>query len=152
MAVIEMDHQINAETLRKYLPEEENRQELVLRTPTQETGKDYSHEIGILYNMVMQNKKDLEDLKALLNNNSRNIDEAPVRNLEISKPRDLEEIPSRETEDIMPIEEDNLRIEEGEKERIRKALELSGGNRKVAAQKVGLSERTLYRKIKEYGL
>ena len=152
MAVIEMDHQINAETLRKYLPEEENRQELVLRTPTQETGKDYSHEIGILYNMVMQNKKDLEDLKALLNNNSRNTDEAPVRNLEISKPRDLEEIPSRETEDILPIEEDNLRIEEGEKERIRKALELSGGNRKVAAQKVGLSERTLYRKIKEYGL
>jgi DNA-binding NtrC family response regulator len=152
LAVIEMDHQINAETLRKYLPEEENRQELVLRTPTQNTGKDYSHEIGILYNMVMQNKKDLEDLKALLNNNSRNTDEAPVRNLEISKPRDLEEIPSRETEDILPIEEDNLRIEEGEKERIRKALELSGGNRKVAAQKVGLSERTLYRKIKEYGL
>lgn len=151
IAVIEIDHQINAETLRKYLPQEENRQEIVLRTPSQQTGKDYSHEIGILYNLVMQNKKDLEELKALLENK---------RHLEISTPRHLEEAPvqnlevahERETEDILPIEEDNLRIEEGEKERIRKALELSGGNRKVAALKVGLSERTLYRKIKEYGL
>ena len=151
IAVIEIDHQINADTLRKYLPQEENRQEIVLRTPSQQTGKDYSHEIGILYNLVMQNKKDLEELKALLENN---------RHLEISTPRHLEEAPvqnlevahERETEDILPIEEDNLRIEEGEKERIRKALELSGGNRKVAALKVGLSERTLYRKIKEYGL
>ena len=151
IAVIEIDHQINAETLRKYLPQEENRQEIVLRTPSLQTGKDYSHEIGILYNLVMQNKKDLEELKALLENK---------RHLEISTPRHLEEAPvqnlevahERETEDILPIEEDNLRIEEGEKERIRKALELSGGNRKVAALKVGLSERTLYRKIKEYGL
>lgn len=151
IAVIEIDHQINAETLRKYLPQEENRQEIVLRTPSQQTGKDYSHEIGILYNLVMQNKKDLEELKALLEDK---------RHLEISTPRHLEEAPvqnlevahERETEDILPIEEDNLRIEEGEKERIRKALELSGGNRKVAALKVGLSERTLYRKIKEYGL
>ena len=151
IAVIEIDHQINADTLRKYLPQEENRQEIVLRTPSQQTGKDYSHEIGILYNLVMQNKKDLEELKALLENK---------RHLEISTPRHLEEAPvqnlevahERETEDILPIGEDNLRIEEGEKERIRKALELSGGNRKVAALKVGLSERTLYRKIKEYGL
>jgi len=155
MAVIELDHQISADTLRKYLPAEENQQGIVLRTPTQETGKDYSHEIGILYNMVMQNRKELEELKALLNNNNRhleistprNIEEAPIQDLEIPKSRDLEEI-----QPIEPVEEASLRIEDGERERIKKALELSGGNRKVAAEKVGLSERTLYRKIKEYGL
>ena len=148
IAAIEMDHQISADTLRKYLPVEENQQGIVLRNPTQESGKDYSHEIGILYNMVMQNKKDLEELKALLENNTRNIG--------ISAPRDIDkapsiEIPSRDPEDILPIEE-SLRVEDGEKERIIKALELTGGNRKEAAEKVGLSERTLYRKIKEYGL
>jgi DNA-binding NtrC family response regulator len=155
IAVIELDHQISADTLRKYLPAEENQQGIVLRTPTQETGKDYSHEIGILYNMVMQNRKELEELKALLNNNNRhleistprNIEEAPIQDLEIPKSRDLEEI-----QPIEPVEEASLRIEDGERERIKKALELSGGNRKVAAEKVGLSERTLYRKIKEYGL
>ena len=148
IAVIEMDHQINADTLRRYLPQEENRQELVLRSPSQETGKDYSHEIGILYNMVMQNKKDLEELKALLNNNNRHLEIPSSRNIEETPVRDLEEI----VQPIESVEEASLRIEDGEKERIARALELSGGNRKVAAEKVGLSERTLYRKIKEYGL
>ena len=149
IAIIELDHQINADTLRKYLPQEENRQELVLRNPSQSTGKDYSHEIGILYNMVMQNKKDLEELKALLEN--------PSRDNVITSSRDTEiapsiEIPSRDTEDILPVEESSLRMDEVEKEQIRRALEASGGNRKVAADMLGRSERTLYRKIKEYGL
>ena len=148
MAVIEMDHQISADTLRRYLPQEENRQEIVLRNPSQQSGKDYSHEIGILYNMVMQNRKELEDLRALLENGNRenvvarNNDKAPA----------IEITPARDEEEIVPDEEASLRIDDGEKERIRRALELSGGNRKVAAEKVGLSERTLYRKIKEYGL
>ncbi|MBR6493223.1 MAG: sigma-54-dependent Fis family transcriptional regulator [Paludibacteraceae bacterium] len=152
IAVIEMDHQISADTLRKYLPKEENRQEIVLRTPTQESGKDYSHEIGILYNMVMQNRQELEELREMLKN-GRNIDMSNSRSIEITNSHDPDKAPSidMEPEEVTPIEE-SLRIEEGEKERIIKALELSGGNRKVAAQKVGLSERTLYRKIKEYGL
>ena len=148
IAVIEMEHQINADTLRRYLPKEENQQSIVLRNPSvQQEGKDYSHEIGILYNMVMQNRKELEELRTLLSHRDTGIPEY----------RDSEkapsiEIPSRETEDVLPVEESSLRIDDGERERIKRALELSGGNRKVAADKVGLSERTLYRKIKEYGL
>lgn len=150
IAVIELDHQINADTLRKYLPKEENQQGIVLRAPKQETSKDYSHEIGILYNMVMQNKKDLEELRALLENQSRDT-AIPVY-------RESEEpiaAPSREAEDILPVEDfepQSLRIDESEKELIRRALELSGGNRKEAAMRLGFSERTLYRKIKEYGM
>lgn len=159
IAVIEMDHQINADTLRKYLPVEENQQGIVLRGPAQQTGKDYSHEIGILYNMVMQNKKDLEEIKTLL---------AGGRDLKMSRPRDLEEISSQPTITIaQPTEtasrkhvdaetaeevEASLRIEDAEIDRIKRALEVSGGNRKVAADKLDISERTLYRKIKEYGL
>ena len=143
MAVIELDHQINADTLRRYLPQEENRQELVLRNPQPSQDRDYSHEIGILYNMVMQNKKDLEELKSRLSN----------RDAEIPVFRDTEDVlPSRTTEDIVPDEEDNLRIEEVMKEKIVRALEKAQGNRKVAAELIGISERSLYRKIKEYGL
>ena len=152
IAVIEMDHQINADTLRKYLPEEENRQELVLRNPAQTGGKDYAHEIGILYNMAMQNRKEIEELKALLKSNHRDFAELPVRHDVVPASRHEEEIPSRDTEEIVPIEDENLSVDEAMKEKIRRALELSDGNRKVAAEKVGLSERTLYRKIKEYGL
>ena len=146
IAVIEMDHQINADTLRKYLPKEENQQGIVLRTPKQESaGKDYSHEIGILYNMVMQNKKELEELKQLLNGAQR--EEIPAT-ITISQPETTVRKPI-EAEDI---DSSSLRIDEGEKELIRRALEITGGNRKEAAARLGFSERTLYRKIKEYGL
>jgi len=154
IAIIEMDHQINAETLMNYLPKEENQQGIVLRNPQRTQEKDYSHEIGILYNMVMQNKKELEQIKEML---------LSGQNYELTEPREREQIvtptiitPHTETTVRKPIEaediEGSLRVDEGERERIIKALELSGGNRKVAASKVGLSERTLYRKIKEYGL
>lgn len=144
IATIELDHQISAETLQRYLPAEENQQGLVLRAPQEPAGKDYSHEISILYNMVMQNKKDLEELKQMLLSGRQEV---------ISAPRHEEEVhPSRDTEEIIPIEEDSLRFDDSEKELIRRALELSGGNRKEAAARLGRSERTLYRKIKEYGL
>ncbi len=163
IAVIELDHQINAETLRRYLPAEENQQGLVLRTPTQEAGKDYSHELGILYNMVMQNRKELQDMQERISE----LTSERMRELaHTEKPgyRDSEEVPATPTITISrpeeptrkPIEaeeiEASLRVEDGEKELIRRALEVTDGNRKEAAARLGFSERTLYRKIKEYGL
>ena len=152
IAVIEMDHQISAETLRKYLPAEENQQGIVMRTPTQEAGKDYSHEIGILYNMVMQNKKDIEELKAL--HGDRLAVSGKPDSLEATTPTIT--IAPTETTARKPIDaediEDSLRVDDSEKELIRRALELTKGNRKEAAARLGFSERTLYRKIKEYGL
>ena len=157
IAVIEMDHQINAETLRKYLPKEENQQGIVLRTPKQESaGKDYSHEIGILYNMVMQNKKELEELKQLLNGAQQ--PEIPTA-ITISEPEQPASITISQPEttarkhiEAEDIDGSSLRVDESEKELIRRALELCNGNRKEAAARLGFSERTLYRKIKEYGL
>ena len=156
ICIIELDHQINADTLRKYLPKEENQQGLVLREPQQQSGKDYSHEIGILYNMVMQNKKDLEELKELMKGATGDglrvagdglRETAPT--ITISQP----EVSARKPIEAEEIEtEPSLRIEDAEIERIKRALEVSGGNRKVAADKLDISERTLYRKIKEYGL
>lgn len=164
IAVIEMDHQINADTLRKYLPKGESQQSLVLRNAPQEHGgKDYSHEIGILYNMVMQNRQELEKLKELLQgvngdglrvtgdglrvNGDGRRESAPT--ITISQP----EVSARKPIEAEEIEtEPSLRIEDAELEKIKRALALSEGNRKVAADKLGISERTLYRKIKEYGL
>ena len=155
IAVIEMDHQINADTLRKYLPKEENQQGIVLRNPTQESAKDYSHEIGILYNMVMQNKKDLEALKELMLN-GRHEEEIPTRTM-IQTPADPEEWENGEViEDERPAEPHketvHASLEDANRELMRVTLEQCGGNRKVAAAQLGISERTLYRKIKEYGL
>ena len=152
IAVIEMDHQISAETLRRYLPAEENQQSLVLRAPQQNTGKDYSHEIGILYNMVMQNKKDLEELKELLQGAHHDIIPAQEEMATPTITITPTETTARKPIEAEEIEAASLRVEDSERDLIRKALELTKGNRKEAAARLGLSERTLYRKIKEYGL
>ena len=160
IAVIEMDHQINADTLRKYLPVEENQQGLVLRNPLQETGKDYSHEIGILYNMVMQNKKELEEIQRFLQGKSgkwkvESRETEPVTPPTITIAQPAETTPRKHV-DVAAAEEAeevwSLRMDDVEREQIKRALEAAGGNRKVAADMLGRSERTLYRKIKEYDL
>lgn len=155
IAVIELDHQINADTLRKYLPSEENQQGIVLRNPAPENTKDYSHEIGILYNMVMQNKKDLESLKEMMLNGRRE-EEIPTRTV-IQTPADPEEwengeVIEEERQAEKPKETVHASLEDANRELIRSTLEQCGGNRKVAAAQLGISERTLYRKIKEYDL
>ena len=149
IAVIEMDHQINAETLSRYLPKEENQQSIVLRSNTETSGgKDYSHEIGLLYNMLMKTQQELRELRSQIAGH----EPAPQLNEQVVQPQPQI---THETHEVVDAEAEvvgSLRIEDGERERIIRALELSGGNRKVAAETVGLSERTLYRKIKEYGL
>ena len=164
IAVIEMDHQINADTLRKYLPKEENQQGLVLRNPAQEQAKDYSHEIGLLYNMVMQNRKELQELKNLLSGGivPEIQHSAAEQRTVIQTPADADEWENGEVIDESEEARGERREESGERraesiedsnrELMREALERSGGNRKVAAAQLGISERTLYRKIKEYGL
>ena len=61
-------------------------------------------------------------------------------------------INQEEYQTVEEIHEETTNIEELEKESIRRALERNSGNRKAAAEALGISERTLYRKIKEYNI
>jgi transcriptional regulator with PAS, ATPase and Fis domain len=76
------------------------------------------------------------------------ISSAPTRvNESKSLVKDLNDI-----QDTEEIQEETLSLEEKEKELIVKALEKHNGRRKWAAMELGISERTLYRKIKEYNI
>ena len=145
IAVIELDHQINAETLSKYLPKEENQQGLVLRNKMDSTsGKDYSQEISILYNMLVQTQQELRELRAQM----AETDYKPRLAAEhVQHADNANEVVEAEAEVV-----GTRRIEDASKELIRIALEQCEGNRKMAAERLGISERTLYRKIKEYDL
>ena len=159
MAVIEMDHHITADTLRKYLPEEENQSGLVLSHPRNENAKDYSHEIGLLYNMLMQTQKELRELREQINGSR-------PANTPLATPAPTNDVIDAEAEVLAadtPVEptpvgnnrhteEENLNVDEALKENIIRALDRCAGNRKMAAAQLGISERTLYRKIKEYDL
>lgn len=145
MAVIEMDHQINAETLQRYLPKEENQSGLALRNDVSSAdSKDYSHEMALLYNMLMKTQQELRDLKAQLNTGEM---ASHLAAEPIEAPKTDNEIVEAEAEVV-----GSRSIEEANRETIIQALEQCHGNRKMAANQLGISERTLYRKIKEYGL
>ena len=75
---------------------------------------------------------------------------APVKKISKVTTPVPEEMP--EVQDTEEYIEENLSLDEVEKEMIRKALERHHGKRKNAANDLKISERTLYRKIKEYGL
>ena len=156
IAAIEMDHQINAETLRKYLPVEENQQGIVLRNQSQEnSGKDYSHEIGILYNMVIKNRQELQELRELISGRSDNTIVVPPEaweNGEIIEDDELEKEIEKNLNSEQEVKNEPLKLQDANRELMRRTLDECGGNRKVAAERLGISERTLYRKIKEYGL
>lgn len=150
ISVIEMDHQINADTLRHYLPQEEQQHGLVVRTNTQQaTAKDYSQELGLLYNMLMQTQKELQELKKQIMSGNIELPEEHAQPI----PPTLRQAPEvqEEWEEVEPITA-SVSIEQTTRELIQRVLEQCGGNRKEAAEQLGISERTLYRKIKEYDL
>lgn len=160
ISVIEMDHQINAETLKRYLPQEEQQHGLVIRTQTQQETKDYSNEIGVLYNMLMQTQKELRELKQQIANNTTQLlpNDTPLYPSAQEEWVEVEGITDEPSIDTPQLPNDTqhyttaTNIKDAQLDLIQRTLKECGGNRKEAASKLGISERTLYRKIKEYGL
>ncbi len=161
IAVIEMNHHIDAKTLSKYLPEDENQSGLVLRRSHADEGKDYSHEIGLLYNMLMQTRKELHELREQIQGRTSG-SASPITS--VAQENEVIDAEAEVLAADTPLnamtgaatpaapETGNRRIEDANREMIMQTLERCGGNRKTAAAQLGISERTLYRKIKEYGL
>lgn len=178
ISALEMDRTISAETLMKYMPQQGSSLPAIYRGTSSEGSENLS-ERDLLYKVLFDMKKDMNDLKKLVHDllENGNVDSSVIednpnlfRSLEKSSslpqeatPKDFNEpifINSSETEDddydyenvhdITHEEDESLSIEEKEKELIIKALRKNNNKRKYAAQDLGISERTLYRKIKQY--
>ncbi len=179
MSVLEMDREINADTIRRYLPEKSKSLPALINNGK---GNDDFSERDILYKVLFDLKKDVSDMKTLVlkilqddNTKSEILSEhkrlfsdedsyeetvysdepevAPepkspllinARTTSNDEAYDVEDI-THETED-----EESFSLEKQEKEMILKALAKNRNKRKYAAQDLGISERTLYRKIKQY--
>lgn len=164
LSVIESERDINEQTLMKYLPNyQPNKLPMVIGNEKQ---GDLS-EREILYKVLFDLKNDMNDLKKLvmdiIQHGSASVDTGALKRLypgyegngERNFEYEIAPTPAYEPEEqfLEPeVVEESLSIEEKEKELIQKALEKYHGRRKNAAQELGISERTLYRKIKEYEL
>lgn len=142
ISIIETNHDITAETLKRYLPESESNHNVQLVRSAQTGGDAYLNERELLYKVLFDMKRDINDLKqqlATISQSSSPIAQSPSLKAQSPSP-----------EDIVPDEVSSK--EDIERELIRKSLERNHGNRKATAEETGFSERTLYRKIKEYKL
>lgn len=140
VSIMETNHDISAETLREYLPQNEMQHAIQLAHQP-ETSDSFLNEREILYKVLFDMKRDMSEMRQQLN--------GLLAAQPASNPAPINQEDYQMAEEI---KEETTNLEELEKESIRRALERAAGNRKVAAQALGFSERTLYRKIKEYNL
>ncbi|MDR3268012.1 MAG: sigma-54 dependent transcriptional regulator [Tannerella sp.] len=150
ISVIERDRTITADELRMYLPNLDMEKLPALINKENEQ-KIFSSEREILYQVLFDMKKDVNELKKLVHEIMGGQMQVPV---EVDGEEEDYAHPLRSVSPIQEIEtvEESLALADVEKEMIRKALERHNGRRKNAAIELKISERTLYRKIKEYDL
>ena len=172
LSILEQDRLISTDTIQNYLPESINQLPALINE--KKSNSDFSSEREILYKVLFDMKSDLNDLKKLTlelmqdgdstktkeknqsliekiynkSENSENIKDEP---LEIKKEKFSNKKDKYDYAETI-IEEEPLSLLDKEIEMIKQALERSEGKRKKAADELGISERTLYRKIKQYDL
>ncbi len=171
ISVIENSRDISAEKLSSYLPAV-YQNNLPMLLPNDGESHSGMSERDILHKVLFDMKKDITELKKIIvdivNSNGNSDVDFPENDIAIINKMDKDvrnDYTLRESYSTRPTisyqqpaiheheeVEEILSLEEKEKEMIAKALEKHRGKRKYAAKELGISERTLYRKIKEYGL
>ncbi len=152
ISVIEENRDITADILRQYLPNLDMEKYPVLVKHEENGQKFFNSEREILYQVLFDMKKDVNELKKLVHDiMGGKMPMTVTDNTSYTHPiQQVQPTPIQEAETVE--EPETLSLEEVEKEMIRKALERHNGRRKGAAADLKISERTLYRKIKEYNL
>ena len=148
LSIIEKNREINGLTLESYLPEKNNTTPILYKDESKE---DLS-EREILYKVLFDMKNDLTELKKITFNiiNNSPVNDNNDSSLEIFKEIKQDTIKQNFEEDQTIEIEESLSLLQQEKRLIIKALNKNKDRRKDAAKELGISERTLYRKLKEF--
>jgi transcriptional regulator with PAS, ATPase and Fis domain len=175
LSIIEQDREISTAVLMHYLPDYHKTRLPALINKEAVTEEAFNSEREILYKVLFDMKSDMNDLKKLvaqimekgtvssdierenegiIKKLYATVDDLPAdaENLIAKRPSGRKEREEEHILDTEEIVEESLSLEDKEIELIIKALDKHNGKRKYAAQDLGISERTLYRKIKEYNI
>jgi DNA-binding NtrC family response regulator len=174
MSVIAEKRVIDREEILRFIPQDTESTELALVDKGQGS-HSYESEREILYKILYELRGNVCDLRRDLNNvrkqleTYRELEETahyrhlategaqtlPATTQDAFRPDDkeVEDAVAVETQETRPQkEEESLNLNDNQRQMVVRALERNNGNRKKAAQELGISDRTLYRRIKEYGL
>ncbi len=166
ISVVEEKRVITPDILKAYLPE--NKSYLPVLTNQKNEAVDFSHEREIFYKIMLDMRKDINELKKITRDLMQNKDNytstTPVfqdnylddfekeATIEVIKPMQHNSVVKKQKYQDAEIIEPTISLQEKEQEMITEALQRNKGKRKKAAADLGISERTLYRKIKQYNL
>lgn len=174
MSVIAEKRVIDREEILRFIPQDTESTELALVDKGQGS-HSYESEREILYKILYELRGNVSDLRRDLNNvrkqleTYRELEETahyrhlategaqtlPATTQDAFRPDDkeVEDAVAEEIQEPRPQrEEESLNLNDNQRQMVVRALERNNGNRKKAAQELGISDRTLYRRIKEYGL
>lgn len=154
LSLFEAGEPVSRERLQQYLPDAVYTPALA---PQPEAGHtSYARERDMLFNLIFSLRSEVDDLRARLNGSTQAPAAEPHLLPHFAEQREATPPPFTPfTEEATPLPETASTprsLEETEREMIRESLERNGGRRKATARELNISERTLYRKIREYGL
>ena len=166
LSVLSAERQITPEILSRFIPQDQESTQLAtIRT---ESDRSFENEREILYKILFELRSNVNDMRREISTLKKQIedkgDDRPSTSLAATQlaPTNFSSLTSH----LSPLTEDavaeeyiepenepeNLNVNEWSRQALEKALERNGGNRKKAAQEMGISDRTLYRRLKQYGL
>lgn len=166
ISVIETNRDIDYNTLLNYIPQQEKENMPALTTSLDK--QQFEAEKEVFYKLLLDMKKELDELKIvvhrLMNGETKNMDllsnvsshivtvpQEPVKTIIHTPEHTSKDDKDYEIQDTEEYVEETLSLDDVEREIIKKALAKHNNKRKDAARELNISERTLYRKIKEYG-
>lgn len=165
MSILSENRVISGEDIHKFIPEDMESTQLA----TVNAGGSYSYESEreLLYKILYELRGNVSDLRREMNSLRKQMDASHATQVAqndtslpsiITGQRPSINTTTRTTPTVMDAvaeeisEPESLNLDDLGRQMVEKALERNGGNRKKAAQELGISDRTLYRRIKQYGL
>lgn len=162
MSILSSEREIDAEALCRFIPQDIESTQLA--TVNNGSTHSYESEREILYKILYELRGNVSDLRREMNDLRKQLGSNAAESREqksslptiINRRQDLGE--QRQVPSVLDAvaeeisEPENLNLEDIGKQMLEKALDRNGGNRKKAALELGISDRTLYRRIKQYGL
>ena len=180
ISILSRERTITAEMLQRFIPRDVESKQLVAPHKENDGEHGYDQEREVLFKILFELKGSVAELQREVNELKKRMgqDLLPVAHthslyldpemkpaaedaiaeeyIEPEKERKIEGEATKNTEEDSrrphEVERESLNLNKLERQMLEKALERNGGNRKKAAQELGMSDRTLYRRLKEYGL
>ena len=163
LSVLSAEREITPEILSRFIPQDQESTQLA--TIHSESDRSFENEREILYKILFELRSNVNDMRHEMSTLKKQLEDVkggdsatPLATTQLSPIQHMNPVtPTLEDavaeEYIEPENEpENLNVNEWSRQALEKALERNGGNRKKAAQEMGISDRTLYRRLKQYGL